>query len=286
MIEESGIDLEKIESTKILYAKYPNITYDTTLAKQQKKHSIKEKIKQEYLQKKYQYKNENFSIIATDGSKKEGEVGCGILFDTHKYKFKLPNYSSIYTAELYAIYKTITIAKTKSITKILIITDSMSALQGIKNNKQEHFIINKILSTLDETTNLVLLWVPSHIGIIENEIADALAQEAGGGGAEVEMGMSIDEGVNICETSMRNNWKLEWQQMKYFSVKINPLLKKTNLNLNRRDQVVLDRLRCDNPRFKYKHFYSNEIPLKCQCGETQKLEHVLKCNKFKIERCR
>ena len=37
VIEESGIDLEKIECTKILYSKYPNIIYDTTLAKQQKK---------------------------------------------------------------------------------------------------------------------------------------------------------------------------------------------------------------------------------------------------------
>ena len=284
VIEESGINLREIENIKFLYSKYPSIIYDLSLAKQQKRYFIKEKIRQEFLQRKYYYKKDNYSIIATDGSKKDGKVGCGILFNTQKYKFKLPSHSSIYTAELFSIYKTITIAKTKRISKLLILTDSMSAIQGIKNNKQDHFIINKIYHTLEESTHLVLLWVPSHIGIIENEVADTLAQEAGDSGANVEMGFSIDEAVKICQLSMRNRWKLYWQQKNYFSFKINPLLKKTNLNMNRRDQVVLDRLRCDNPRFKYNHFYANEPPLKCLCGEIQKLEHAIKCDRYQSER--
>ena len=51
--------------------------------------------------------------------------------------------------------------------KIIIVTDSMSAIDGIINNKHDHFLVNKSYSTMRE---LVMLGVPSHIETLENEI--------------------------------------------------------------------------------------------------------------------
>ena len=279
IIEEKLTELKNIENINYSYT-FSNISCDTTLAKQSKKFLIKEKIQQEFLRKKYEYKLKNYKITATDGSKKEEGVGSGILYNKDKYKYKLPEHSTIYTAELFSIYKTISLTKDKGISKIVIITDSMSAIQGIKNNKQEHFLINKIYNMINESIDLVLLWVPSHMGIVENDIVDGLAQDSCQTGARVDLGLSIDEAINICNKKIFDKWKTEWQKSNYFSVETNPSLKKIDSKLNRRDQVVLYRLRSDNPRFKYKHFYSNEPPLKCKCGQLQKMEHVLVCNEY------
>ena len=64
--------------------------------------------------------------------------------------------------------------------KIMIITDSMSAIEGIENNKG-------------------VLCIPSHIGILENEIAHSLAQSACQYGTEISIGFLMDEILKKCE---------------------------------------------------------------------------------------
>ena len=74
---------------------------------------------------------------------------------------------------------------------------------------------------------------------------------------------------------------------KYFSVRMNPSMKKSNVELNRKGQIVLNRLWCDDLCFKYKHFYLNDCPQKGKCEEmnkNQKVEHILICERFKAEK--
>ena len=68
-------------------------------------------------------------------------------------------------------------ATTKIMYKIMS-NDSMSAIDGIQNSKQNLFIVNKIYSTMEEAfKHKVIFSVPSHIRILENEMADSLAQD-------------------------------------------------------------------------------------------------------------
>ena len=63
---------------------------------------------------------------------------------------------------------------------ILIISDSKSALGGLKDIQSKNNIVIKIRTILTETfnTNCSFLWVPSHLSIEGNEKADILAKNS------------------------------------------------------------------------------------------------------------
>ena len=63
--------------------------------------------------------------------------------------------------------------------KYAIFTDSFSLIQAIKTNscKDEHEWMRKIKQLLDEnTTDLTLCWIPSHVETYGNDKADKLAE--------------------------------------------------------------------------------------------------------------
>ena len=45
----------------------------------------------------------NYQQIYTDGSKKDSKVGCAVISDNHSYMQRIPDDSSIFTAEAKAI---------------------------------------------------------------------------------------------------------------------------------------------------------------------------------------
>jgi hypothetical protein len=66
--------------------------------------------------------------------------------------------------------------------ELTIISDSRSVLQSIESpQKMKHPVINTILTTADTLkaagTKVNLYWIPSHVGIPGNEMADQLASE-------------------------------------------------------------------------------------------------------------
>ena len=95
---------------------------------------------------------------------------------------RLPDDSSIYTAELRAILlalKRIYCSKRKS---FLILSDSLSSLKAIFNLKYEHPVLVQILELyMDLIKNgkeIVFVWAPGHVGIRDNSAADAAAKDA------------------------------------------------------------------------------------------------------------
>ena len=94
------------------------------------------------------------------------------------YKYRLPDHSSIFTAELLAILKAIEKIIQNNNSKFLICSDSYSSLQSLKSgdpNSLAHEIYNKITST-DKTIEFE--WIPSHREIPGNEAADTEAKLA------------------------------------------------------------------------------------------------------------
>ena len=121
--------------------------------------------------------------IYTDGSKTTSRACCGmyVLQSGNKTSIGLNKYFSVLTAELYGIVTALYwIFSTKSRTSV-IITDSLSTLQAIQNvSWKKNPLLNKAcllysnLTSAEFTINM--LWVPSHKGIVGNEIADRLAK--------------------------------------------------------------------------------------------------------------
>jgi ribonuclease HI len=119
------------------------------------------------------------SKIYTDGSKKDEKVGYAVVLIESTIKRRQFSQNSIYSAEhsaiINAIYSTASYNQ-----KPVIITDSLSTIIAVSDRKRSKNpktqLIRKLIDQV--STNITLLWVPSHVGIPENEAADDAAKEA------------------------------------------------------------------------------------------------------------
>ena len=95
---------------------------------------------------------------------------------------RLPDDSSIYTAELRAILLALKHVYNSKEKSFLILSDSLSSLQSILNLKYDHPVLVQILELYTEMTRerreVVFIWVPGHVGIRGNSAADSAAKDA------------------------------------------------------------------------------------------------------------
>ena len=99
------------------------------------------------------------------------------------YACRLPGDSSVYTAELRAILLALKhVYQSKAIFFLLILSDSLSALQAIQNLKYDHPVLIKIYELysqlIQEEREIAFVWVPGHVGITGNYAADSAAKDA------------------------------------------------------------------------------------------------------------
>ncbi|CAK1602214.1 unnamed protein product [Parnassius mnemosyne] len=122
-----------------------------------------------------------------NGSKDKCRVGAAYVDSLlgNKCKIKIPNNLTIMSAELIAVNDALVYDGTTDFQKTVVLTDSKSALQhiarcafGLRGVSIAYHILNEIFKLQCKNCNLVLQWVPSHIGLQGNEEADKLAKLA------------------------------------------------------------------------------------------------------------
>lgn len=119
-----------------------------------------------------------FIKIYTDGSKKSNRVGAAFTSDNVNESFKLPQCCSIFTAELFALWKAVNYGEKTRSTNIMIWSDSLSAINALTSEEHPHPLIARIQDKIYATTKRYrFLWLPSHCGIKGNEKADKLAND-------------------------------------------------------------------------------------------------------------
>ena len=73
----------------------------------------------------------------------------------------------------------------------MILSDSLSSLQSILNLKYDHPVLVQILELYTEMaregSEIVFIWVPSHVGIRGNSTADSAAKDALDGDISIEL---------------------------------------------------------------------------------------------------
>lgn len=122
--------------------------------------------------------------IFTDGSKTGHGSGAGFWDSLTKSgrSFKLPDYSTVYQSELYAILMACEFIRTmwEEEHSIAICVDSQAALKALDSP----LTVSKLamecksaLSALGHLHTITLLWVPGHSNIEGNEKADLLARQ-------------------------------------------------------------------------------------------------------------
>ena len=101
------------------------------------------------------------------------------IFQNQELLQHLSNESSVYSAEVPAINQAMSIIANHKSSKFIIHPDSKSILQAILNKNTSIPLITRLLdqmNILSKNDSIILTWIPSHIGIHENEKADKAAK--------------------------------------------------------------------------------------------------------------
>ena len=225
----------------------------------------------------------------TDGSAENAvrNGGSGVLI---KFPGDTPDSLSIpvgdlcsnYRAELEALQ-----AAAKYLTErddrrrnIVFLTDSLSALQCIMSGPTDHPSkeLCDSLQILSQQNNVVLQWIPAHVGIRGNETADQLAK-AGSHMPQPHIATSYKE----AKTLLKQNFRTDWQNSNNgYSPQHDPINK-----LEKREQTTIFRLRTGHCGLK-KHMKRMGLAenAHCECGsDEQTPEHILQtCPLFEDRR--
>ena len=130
-------------------------------------------------------------LIFTDGSKSANRptvgAACVIPYKNLTLSSSLVNLASVYTAECLAVELAVDYANRDHTKSYLICTDSLSLVQSLKaapllpnSNRYIHNIRRGLQHFKASTAenSITIMWIPAHVGIRGNEIADKAAKEA------------------------------------------------------------------------------------------------------------
>ena len=130
--------------------------------------------------RKLQNRYKNYQQIYTDGSKENSKVGCAVISDNHSNMQRIPDDSSIFTAEATAVDLALDfICTCDANNKFIIFSDSLSVLKAMNHTSSKNPQIQKLLEKCLELLafkEIVLCWIPIHIGIQGNEMVDKQAK--------------------------------------------------------------------------------------------------------------
>ena len=240
--------------------------------------------------------------VYTDGSKSDNYVSSSAVFPVDIFKVNLPVHTSIFTAEAVALKLAVQHIQRDAIQRSVIYSDSLSCLQVLQNKNLENPIIREIvqiITYLEEVgSKIEFCWIPGHVGIKGNEKADKIAKEHivhniyGIKTPYSDFRPCISNYVNSlfqAKWDVCNNNKLHEINGTFLSsLKI--------YSNNRKEDVILTRLRIGHTRLTQKHYLSSDdrpecIPCDCpltikhillECVDTAEIrEHYFNCPDLK-----
>lgn len=243
-----------------------------------------------------------FSKIYTDGSKQNNICGIGIYFpeDDIEMGAKLQNEVSIKTAEIIAIIEAINFLIVNNHKNILVLTDSLSTCESLKysiKTKNKKFFENIIINTAlhNKDCNIVIMWIPAHIGIMGNEKADQIAKNMTSSTQHmlIENLIPIEDANKLIKKEINNMWNAEYNELSRIKGKINREINRDNLpncrwfqkikKIKNSDIKIINRLRTNHSYNKeYKYMIKLEDNPNCDlCNERENNEHIImKCRKY------
>ena len=155
--------------------KPPEILFDLHSGK--KSESNPQILKDDFRKMESPYKN--YQQIYTDGSKEDSKVGCAVISGNLSNMQRIPDDSSIFTAEAKAIDLVLDFISTcDANNKFIIFSDSLSVLKAMNHTSSKNLQIQKLLEKCLELLaykEIALGWIPCHKGIQGNEMVDKQA---------------------------------------------------------------------------------------------------------------
>ena len=257
-----------------------NFKINLTMTQYNKETTSHETIKRKFNETLSTYAQKGFEVIYTDGSKTEHGYGAAVVTKDRVHKYKCHEYSSVYSTELFALLKAI---KHRSSNKTLICTDSLSAVNALKNLHPNNNMVQQIQDKLREpNTQTIIMWIPSHTGIIGNEKADINAKEATKQNHYSNYEITTEDITKHIKDYVMKLWQMEWDKEIGTGNKLGNIKKTinkwTNINFyNRKDQTVLTRLRIGHTNLTHIHLIERNPPPTCTCNQSLTVKHIFEC---------
>ena len=227
----------------------------------------------------------NYIRLFTDGSKIKQKCGCAFFADIDNpvtVKKRLPSTTSVFNAELYAIYIAIKYCIQLPINNnFVIFTDSLSALQFLDNPSMDHKIKLKILELLNSSNkNILMEWVPGHSSIRGNDLADSAAKESLNNDMIVKLPIMFGDFKSLIKSFVFSQWQQAWTLFGRCRLKdFKPILGdwKSAYRDDRKEEKKLSRLRTGSCLFLHQHFFDRDKPIeKCiSCNIELTIKHIL-----------
>ncbi|MCU7800748.1 MAG: reverse transcriptase-like protein [gamma proteobacterium symbiont of Lucinoma myriamae] len=280
LLEEAKIDIKNIQKFS-LPVQEPWILKPPTIIlsihQNKKSQTNPDVLKTEFLEIKSKFPNH--ITIYTDGSKQDDKVACATVSSLFTDHLRLPDGSSIFSAEAKAIDLAINQISNQEDEKFIIFSDSLSVLTSLKNPKHPNPIIQQIFRKYFHLSSkeIIFCWIPSHVNIQGNEMADKEAKMALN---LVETNLKIPHSDFKSKIRKYVNHKCQsnWDNQIYNKLhEIKPdFNSKENFILNRKEQTVITRCRIGHTRLSHAFILNNEQPPICiPCNETFTVKHIL-----------
>ena len=238
---------------------------------------------------------EEWTLTFTDGSKTDEGVGCAFVSGRNTRSFSLPEHATVFTSELIAITKALCFIQVSDEALHLILSDSLSSLLAIRAFNPTNPLVQDILSLLTslnragKTVNFC--WIPSHVGIAGNELADAAARRAASVACTRRLPLPAQDYYPKINTFLRSQWQRGWSALTSNKLKeLKPSLRPwpSSSRRSRGEEVTLCRLRIGHCYATHGYLLRGEDRPMCgHCHVPLTVAHVLlSCPQHSVSRAR
>ena len=188
-----------------------------------------------------------------DGSKSGNGVGCAVIHEDTAYISKLPDYASVFTAELTPVATALDQVYNNSDSNFVVYCDLRSTLEAIKKFNSSHPLVQKVQEWLFQIScrhkSVRFCWVPSHVRIHGNELADREAKYAALSADITFDKLPPSDLKGPIRSYVLGKWQERWaspllaNNKKYKSIRSHITPWYSSFHSNRRIEVILTRLR-------------------------------------------
>ena len=128
---------------------------------------------------------------------------------------------------------------------------------------KSHYVIKLQILIANCDKNLVLEWVPAHVGIHGNTLVDARAKEEIYHEEYRNLILHYYDIKTLIRSFMFSSWQLEWRQTNCWLQRLKPKLGdwKSAYRDIRREEIVLSRLRTGMSLVRIKHYIDANTPI-------------------------
>ena len=255
----------------------PSVNFALTNNKKSDTNPLEFKAKFEELRSQYQ----GYLEIYTDGSKDGVKVGCASVSQLHTSRKRLPDNSSIFSAEVRAIDLALNYISSHNGSNYIIFSDSLSVLQSLRNMNISNPLVQKVIlkhHNLSVTKTILYCWLPSHVGILGNEEADREAKSALNLN-EPNFQIPYTDLKPLINTYVTSKWQNSWNDCtdnKLYQIKPTIGDWPSAYRSVRREEVILARCRIGHTLFTHIYRLKREIQPECVfCLEPVTVKHLL-----------